>query len=538
MRLVLIALLTGLASSVAAQAPAGAEQGALPAPDVVAVPAVAEAPVIRDFQVKRIDAEGPWLWWELAPGIGGRVVVLRAAEGAIVPDRVSFDRMEPGPVVGHPEWTAVATIAPTHRGLRDVRPAPGTYVYALAVVTHVATGENEREGVWQSVELSKPATARVLPALMEPTKVEVKGENNDNGTHLTVTWEAGSDDPSVGFVVLRSRGTADAPAAELGEGAQWTKGWEAAHADPLDHRARELKDTVEDPGPWRYAVVAVRQNAEGKILDMRVSRLSDPVAPVADWFNETRWATLAVILLMALALFYYIPKVRKDPESVFIRRIPGVEAIEDADGRSPEMGRPVLYVTGIENIQNIQTIASLLCLGPVAEMTAEYDTELKVANFEALTMVVAEEIVKQGYANAGRADAHRPENCLFISSEQFAFAAGVNGIILRDKPATNIYLGRFFAESLILAETGYVTKSIQIAGTAEVTQLPFFIAACDYTIIGEELYAVSAYLSRDPKLLATLKASDAVKLAVIITIVVGAVLAALGIYDIGPGIAQ
>ena len=91
-------------------------------------------------------------------------------------------------------------------------------------------------------------------------------------------------------------------------------------------------------------------------------------------------------------------------------------------------------------------------------------------------MVVAEEVVRQGYANAGRVDAHRPERCLFITAEQFAFAAGVSGIILRDRPATNIYFGTFYGESLLLAETGFLTGAVQIAGTAELTQLPFFVA--------------------------------------------------------------
>src|SRR5688572_22376891 len=99
--------------------------------------------------------------------------------------------------------------------------------------------------------------------------------------------------------------------------------------------------------------------------------------------------------------------------------------------------------------------------------------------------------------------------------------------MLRDKPATNIFLGRFFAESLILAETGYVNRAIQIAGTAEITQLPFFIAACDYTLIGEELFAVSAYMTREPRLLSTLKAADWIKAIAIVVLVVGALAAAL-----------
>ncbi len=231
---------------------------------------------------------------------------------------------------------------------------------------------------------------------------------------------------------------------------------------------------------------------------------------------------LSLVIAMAACLAYYNFRARQGDE-MYIRRIAGVDAIEEAVGRSTEMGRPVLYVTGVEDITNIQTIASLLVLGHVAKMTAEYDTEIKVANFYPITMVVAEEIVAQGFANAGRPDAHKPENVMFISSEQFAFAAGVNGIIVRDKPATNIYLGRFFAESLILAETGYLTKAIQIAGTAEITQLPFFIAACDYTLLGEEIYAVSAYMTKEPVLLAMLKSGDLIKAGVIVLLIIGAI---------------
>jgi hypothetical protein len=229
---------------------------------------------------------------------------------------------------------------------------------------------------------------------------------------------------------------------------------------------------------------------------------------------------------------YFLDRARRAPRRMYIRRIPGIDAMEEAIGRSTEMGRPVLYVPGIEEIQDIQTVAGLLILGHVAEVAARYETEIRVACMVPLVMVVGEEIVRQGFYNAGRPEAHRPQNVQFISSEQFAFAAGVNGIIMREKPATNIFLGRFYGESLVLAEAGFVNRSIQIAGTAELTQLPFFIAACDYTIIGEELFAVSAYLSRDPRELSSLKATDLVKVVVLVLIVVGTVLNTLGVWDL------
>ena len=69
--------------------------------------------------------------------------------------------------------------------------------------------------------------------------------------------------------------------------------------------------------------------------------------------------------------------------------------------------------------------------------------------------------------------------------------------------------GLFYAESLILAETGNSVGAIQIAGTSEAAQLPFFVAACDYTLIGEELFAASAYLTGEPQQLGSLKGQDA-----------------------------
>jgi hypothetical protein len=118
----------------------------------------------------------------------------------------------------------------------------------------------------------------------------------------------------------------------------------------------------------------------------------------------------------------------------------------------------------------------------------------------------------------------------FVSPAQFAYTAAVGGIMLRDKPAAHIFMGAFYAESLLLAETGFGTGAIQVAGTANVAQLPFFVVACDYTLIGEELYAASAYLSKEPKLVGALKGADFMKRAAIAALGVGGVLETLRIH--------
>ena len=137
---------------------------------------------------------------------------------------------------------------------------------------------------------------------------------------------------------------------------------------------------------------------------------------------------------------------------------------------------------------------------------------------------IAEEAVKQGFMNAGRPDAYIRDNIRYMSDEQFAFTSGVTGIMMRQKTAAHFFLGSFFGESLILSETGFMTGAIQIAGTANVHQLPFFVVACDYTLIGEEYFATSALVTRDTDALGTLKATDYIKAMLILCLAAAMVL--------------
>jgi hypothetical protein len=58
--------------------------------------------------------------------------------------------------------------------------------------------------------------------------------------------------------------------------------------------------------------------------------------------------------------------------------------------------------------------------------------------------------------------------------------------------------------------------------------LPFFVTACDYTLIGEELYAASAYLSREPALVGALRAQDIGKGLLLCVMLTGVVLLTIG----------
>ena len=235
-------------------------------------------------------------------------------------------------------------------------------------------------------------------------------------------------------------------------------------------------------------------------------------------FNVNRVVMFISIVVIGATLLYNI-RMAERGEEFYLRPIPGLKAVEEAVGRSTEMGKPVLYVPGIMDMDQVETVAGVIVLGHVAKMTARYETSLNVPVSRSIVMKAARETCRESYMLEGRPDMFHDDMVHYLTDDQFAYAAGVNGIMVREKPAACLYMGKFYAESLILAETGNSIGAIQIAGTASQAQIPFFVTACDYTLIGEEFFAASAYLSQKPELIGGVRGQDMVKAGVITIII-------------------
>lgn len=343
-----------------------------------------------------------------------------------------------------------------------------------------------------------------------PTGVRAYDTPNDEGGKIVVEWEVSVDDTNrvISGYEVHSSQTADGEYEYRG----YVGRGETTYADEVEN------------GVGYYYKVKVR----GKVLgDSDFSEASNVAIASGQLFHTGRTNVLLGLLIFCGMVGFFILSATKGKE-LFVRRIAGLQAVEEAVGRATEMGRPILYVPGLSTPADVATIASINILSQIAKKTAQYETRLIVPNRNAIVMSIAHEVVKEAHAAVGRPDTFKSEDVFYVTDSQFGYAAAVNGIMVRDKPATNFFLGMFWAESLILAETGASVGAIQIAGTDAVTQLPFFIAACDYTLIGEELYAASAYLSREPKLLGSLKAQDWAKVIVAVLIVAGVVFSLLG----------
>lgn len=220
-----------------------------------------------------------------------------------------------------------------------------------------------------------------------------------------------------------------------------------------------------------------------------------------------------------------------------VRRIPGLDAIEEAVGRSVEMGRPVFDIVGMGSFTDLfatQTVAGLSILSYVATLCARLGARLYAPQADVGVMPVAQELVRTAYTSEGKLEElDIDEQLPYLSSEQFAWAGGVIGMVARMKPAANIMIGPFWAESMMFAESFDRVGAFQVGGTARMYQIPFFAALCDYTLIGEEIFAAGAYVSGDPMQIGSIASQDWYKLVALILGIIGAFLATANITVIG-----
>ena len=115
------------------------------------------------------------------------------------------------------------------------------------------------------------------------------------------------------------------------------------------------------------------------------------------------------------------------------------------------MGKPVLYVPGIQDMDQVETVAGVVILGHVSKMTARYETPLNVPVARSIVLKAAQEACKESYLIEGKSDIYNENMVHYLTDDQFAYAAGVNGIMNRENPLhvciwVNFMLNHFYLQ--------------------------------------------------------------------------------------------
>jgi len=286
----------------------------------------------------------------------------------------------------------------------------------------------------------------------------------------------------------------------------------------IDARITEAQATADDGRHYRAlklfsALQKLQLSSEQRLL------VDAGVVALQEWWYKfwlSRGMFFTCIFFITLGMYL----ARKG--FVFtIRKIPGLDQIKEAVGRATEMGRPSMFCIGVSNMDHPETFAAMPILSHIAKIGAVLRNRLLIPVCAERTLTLQQTTYREACQATGELRSYNPSDVRFFPGGQVYFTAATMGYMLRERPAACFYFGYWEAESLLLSETGQVIGAMQIAGTSQLFQIPFFIAACDYVIIGEEFFAVSASLSHEPVLSGSLFGQDVVKLLLLLAIIFG-----------------
>jgi hypothetical protein len=232
-----------------------------------------------------------------------------------------------------------------------------------------------------------------------------------------------------------------------------------------------------------------------------------------------------LVLVVFMGYFWYAANQFKKTGKFSIRHLAALDTLEEAVGRSTEMGRPVHWSFGAYMQVDAQIFAGFAILGHLARLCARYGTRCIVSIYWPEIVPMCEEIVHNAFVAEGKPEEYRPDDIRFWGGSH---NQAMIGTIAREKPGGNFIIGNLGHESVLSLEAGARVGAIQVGGTMNTHQLPFIAAGCDSIFIGAEMFAAGAQIKSTPVNVASVMAEEIIKEAALVLMIIGSVMVTMG----------
>jgi hypothetical protein len=240
---------------------------------------------------------------------------------------------------------------------------------------------------------------------------------------------------------------------------------------------------------------------------------------------------MAVVFLLAFTglLLFFTARISAG-HTLVLRQIPGFDRLKGLMGRSVESGRALhlsLGLSGMADQTTADSLAGLAVLNYLAGQAATTGAPPLVSMADPTVMLFAQNAIRAAYGDDTEGAEAAYRQIRWIAPQPAAYAAGVMSLLDLDEVDSNVMIGRFGDEYLLMGESAARRGVAHIGGTSDPNTLPFVYATADDILLGEEIYAAGAYLQKRPALLASLAAQDTMRWLVALVVLGGIVLASL-----------
>ncbi len=241
---------------------------------------------------------------------------------------------------------------------------------------------------------------------------------------------------------------------------------------------------------------------------------------------------LGFVLVGAVLLALYGIRYRsKAPE---LRTFPVFRALADEVGRVAEEGAAIHIAVGNGSLigdEAMTSVATLQGLHALIDLSAAYDTPPLITTSDPTLYLLASDWMRRAYARIGSADLYRPSSVQYTAASPTAYAAMAATYLADGGLGSNIVLGAFTQEASLLTAAAERRNIHSTGGTTSPEGLGALYPALgqEQLVMGEDMFAGGAEVSRRSANFASLGAQDILRWLVIVGIVVAALTSLLGL---------
>ncbi|MBP9041107.1 MAG: hypothetical protein KBF64_04960 [Anaerolineaceae bacterium] len=240
---------------------------------------------------------------------------------------------------------------------------------------------------------------------------------------------------------------------------------------------------------------------------------------------------LIVILTTVGTILFASKRVRAKYPPVF-RKIAAIAKLRRAIGLSVEDGTRIHVTLGSANLTdpaNTSAFVGLSSLHRLGQLSSTSDQPPVCTSGNGGLTLLSKDVLRAVSVETNTRELYDPDHGQLTGITPFSYAVGAMDILHEPGISANVLIGNFGTEAGFFSTISESNTDFTLAASDSITAQSIFFATTRDVLIGEELYAIPAYLAYSPIHLASLQVQDLLRWLVGIALIAGAILKLLGI---------
>lgn len=238
------------------------------------------------------------------------------------------------------------------------------------------------------------------------------------------------------------------------------------------------------------------------------------------------------VVFLTIGLIVILHMRGRDREKPAFRKIAAFEALKNSIGLAVENGSRIHITLGKSSLTqstNASALAGLATLDRIAQISSISDKPPVATSGDGGLTLLSQDTLRSAYRSVHAPELYDPARGRLAGITPMSYIAGTLHVTTHEDVSAHVLIGNFGPEIALVAESADHAGAFSLAASDSLPAQAALYAVADKPVIGEELFAAPAYLGGSPSHTTSLQAQDILRWGVIVVLVGGALLKAMGI---------